>query len=193
MEWPRISVVVVNYNLGFTLGDALESIVSQNYPNLELIVVDAGSTDGSVEIIRSYEENITWWVSEPDEGQYHGIQKGFEKTTGEIMAWLNSDDKYLPRGLFQVAKIFQTFSEVEWIQGHPMEYTPDGGVINRISAPWGRWSQRRYLTYDFQFIQQESTFWRRSLWEKAGSTLGLEFSLAADMELRARFFRHAKL
>lgn len=186
-------MIVVNKDLGSYLEEALDSIVSQNYPNLELIVVDGGSTDNSVDVIRSYEKAIHWWVSESDPGQYHALQKGFEQSSGEIMGWLNSDDKLMPRSLFQIAHVFGTFSEVDWIQGHPMEYTPEGGPLTRISIPWARWSKYRYLTYDFQFIQQESTFWRRTLWEKAGGTLDFEYRVAGDMELWARFFRHAKL
>ena len=132
-------------------------------------------------------------MSEPDEGQYQAIQKGFEKSTGEIMAWLNSDDKYLPRSLFKVAEIFAKYDEVSWLMGLAREYTEDGALVGQITLPWCRWSKYRYLTNDFQFIQQESSFWTRELWEKAGGTLDFEYDLAGDMELWARFFRFEKL
>ena len=192
IELPRISIVIVNYNLADYLETAFRSVVDQGYPNLELIVVDGGSTDGSVEIIKKYDEHITWWVSEADEGQGHAIEKGFAKATGEIMAWLNSDDRYHHRALWEVGKIFSQCSEVDGLMGYPTEYEPDGATINRIALPWARWSKWRYLTYDFQYIMQESTFWRRSLWEEAGAKLDRS-KLAIDMELWARFFRHAKL
>jgi glycosyltransferase involved in cell wall biosynthesis len=168
VSYPKISVVVVNYNLAGYLEDALRSIVDQNYPNLELIVVDGGSSDGSQAVIERFADKIHWWVSEPDKGQYDAVQKGFSHSTGEIMYWLNSDDMLQRRALFVVAEVFQTFPEVEWLTGIASEYHPDGHIVQRITLPWSRWSRLRYLTYDFQFIQQESTFWRRSLWEKAG-------------------------
>lgn len=192
-EFPKISIVIVNYNLADYLETAIRSVVDQEYPNLELIVVDGGSTDESVEIIRKYESKIAWWVSEEDEGQIDALEKGLAKTTGEIMAWLNSDDRYHHRALWEVAKIFNRYEEVSWLMGYPTEFEPGGATINRIALPWARWSKWRYLTYDFQFIMQESTFWRRELWEKAGSHLDRESTFAFDMELWARYFRHAKL
>lgn len=193
LEFPKISVVIVNYNLVDYIEAAIRSVVDQKYPNLELIVVDGGSTDGSVEVIRKYEDQITWWVSEPDNGQIDALEKGFAKTTGDLMAWLNSDDRYHTRAFWEVARIFNRYPEVDWLMGWPTEYERGGASINRIALPWARWSKWRYLTFDFQFIMQETTFWRRGLWEKAGSHLDEEFNYAFDMELWARFFRHAKL
>ena len=191
--YPKITLVTPCYNQAPWLEQTILSVISQGYPNLEYIIIDGGSTDGSVEIIQKYASHFAYWVSEPDQGQYDAIQKGFSQGTGEIMAWLNSDDLYYPNSLFAVARLFQQFPEVEWLMGFPTEYTPEGFPIHRISLPWARWSKYRYYTYDFQFIEQESTFWRRSLWEKAGGYISREFSLAADMELWARFFRHTNL
>jgi glycosyltransferase involved in cell wall biosynthesis len=192
-SYPKISVVTVNYNLAAHLEEAICSVLDQGYPNLEYIVIDGGSTDGSTEIIARYAEQLAWWVSEPDAGQYHAVQKGFERSTGELMYWINSDDRMHPGSLFAIAEIFQTFPEVRWLQGHPTEFTPEGNTINRIGLPWARWSRDRYLCYDFQFIQQESTCWRRDLWEEAGATMDLSLKLAGDLELWARFFRHTRL
>ena len=191
--YPKISIVTVNYNNGAFLEQAIKSVVDQAYPNLEYILIDGGSTDNSLEVIQQYAHHFTYCVSEPDQGQYHAIQKGFDKATGDIMAWLNSDDKYLPRSLFKVAEIFEKYPEVRWLMGLAREYTEDGALVGRISLPWCRWSKSRYLSNDFQFIQQESSFWSRELWEKAGGKLDLNFDLAADMELWARFFRFEKL
>lgn len=192
-NYPKISIVTVNYNNGEFLEDTIKSVIEQEYPNLEYILIDGGSTDNSLEIIERYKEHFAYWVSEPDEGQYQAIQKGFEKSTGEIMAWLNSDDKYLPRSLFKVAEIFDKYEEVNWLMGLAREYTEDGALVGQITLPWCRWSKYRYLTNDFQFIQQESSFWTRDLWEKAGGRLDFEYDLAGDMELWARFFRFDKL
>ncbi|MDG1332111.1 MAG: glycosyltransferase family 2 protein [Crocinitomicaceae bacterium] len=192
-NYPKISIVTVNYNNGEFLEDTIKSVIEQEYPNLEYILIDGGSTDNSLEVIERYKEHFAYWVSEPDGGQYQAIQKGFEKSSGEIMAWLNSDDKYLPRSLFKVAEIFDKYEEVNWLMGLAREYTEDGALVGQITLPWCRWSKYRYLTNDFQFIQQESSFWTRELWEKSGGTLDFKYDLAGDMELWARFFRFEKL
>lgn len=191
--YPKISIVTINYNSAKYLEATILSVLNQNYPNLEYIIIDGGSSDESVEIIKKYEHKLHYWVSEKDEGQYHAVQKGIEKSTGEIMAWINADDLYVPFCFFEVAKIFFQFPDVKWLMGIPREYTESGAMLSRITLPWGRWSKYRYYTYDFQFIQQESTFWKRELWEKAGATMSRDIKYAGDMELWARFFRYEKL
>lgn len=191
--YPKITIVTPNFNNGDYLEDAIKSVLDQGYPNLEYILIDGGSTDHSLAIIEKYKEHFAYFVSESDQGQYHAIQKGFEKGSGEIMAWLNSDDKYLPRAFFTVAEIFEKYQEVNWLQGIAREYTEEGALVGQISLNWSRWSKYRYYTNDFQFIQQETSFWTRELWEKSGGTLDLDYKLAGDMELWARFFRFEKL
>ncbi len=192
-NYPKISIVTVNFNNGDFLEDTIKSVIEQGYPNLEYILIDGGSTDNSLEIIKRYVDHFSYWISEPDDGQYQAIQKGFEKSTGEIMAWLNSDDKYLPHSLFTVAEIFNKYEDINWLMGLAREYTEDGALVGQITLPWCRWSKYRYLTNDFQFIQQESSFWSRELWDKAGATLDFQYDLAGDMELWSRFFRFEKL
>ena len=192
-KYPKISIVLVNKNSGEFLEECILSVVNQNYPNLELVLIDGKSTDNSLDIIKQYENYFSCWISEKDESQYHAVQKGFEKTSGDIMAWMNSDDKYLPGSLHTVALIFNEFPKINWLMGYPGEYSKEGVLLHRISLSWTRWSKLRYYTYDFQFIQQESCFWTRSLWEKAGGNVFTSYSLAGDMELWTRFFRHEKL
>jgi len=102
--YPKISIITPSFNQGKYLEETIFSVLGQNYPNLEYIIIDGGSTDNSVDIIKKYENQLTYWISEPDNGQSHAINKGFMKATGGILAWLNSDDMYLPGVLDYVAK-----------------------------------------------------------------------------------------
>lgn len=102
--WPKISIVTPSYNQGEFIEETIRSVLLQGYPNLEYIIIDGGSTDGSVEIIKKYKKHFTYWVSEADRGQSHAINKGFKHATGELFGWLNSDDYYLPGALAAVAK-----------------------------------------------------------------------------------------
>lgn len=190
---PRISIVTPSFNQGAYLEECIDSILSQNYPNLEYIVMDGGSKDESVSIIRKYEKHLTYWRSRPDAGHYHAINEGFAHSTGEIMAWLNSDDKYHPGALHIVAETFKRFRDVEWIIGRPSVWNEQGRLHKVLSLPL--WYREKYLRGEIgpPHIQQESTFWRRSLWDKAGGRLDTDLSLAADMELWTRFFRFARL
>jgi glycosyltransferase involved in cell wall biosynthesis len=175
--------------------------LDQNYPNLEYIIIDGGSTDGSVDIIKKYESRLAYWVTEKDGGQYHAINKGFARSTGDIMAWLNSDDMYFPWTLRLVANIFRRFAEVHWITSLlPATWNAEG-IVTCITHRAGFGAQAfRYghhtnapTSQNLGFIQQESTFWRRNLWEQSGGCVDEKYRLAADFELWQRFFQHAPL
>src|SRR5258706_6083465 len=117
IAFPRISIVTPSFNQAAYVDATIRSVLDQRYPNLEYIVVDGGSTDGSVDIIRRYEDRLTYWVSEPDRGQADAINKGLARATGEIRAYLNSDDLYLPGALLRVAAEYRAHPDADIICG----------------------------------------------------------------------------
>lgn len=181
--------------------ETLQSVLGQNSSQLEYIVIDGGSTDESRAILQRYGNRLAYWCSEPDAGQYDAINKGFARSTGEVMGWLNSDDKHTPWTLSIVAEIFETFPEIEWLTTlYPLRWDGRGRAV-RCSQRSG-FSRAAYLAgenlptgkwYAPGWLQQESTFWRRSLWERAGGRIDTSWKIAADFELWQRFFQHAEL
>jgi glycosyltransferase involved in cell wall biosynthesis len=190
-NYPKISIVTPNFNGAKYLEATILSVINQEYPNLEYIIIDGGSTDGSVDIIKKYEDKITSWVSEPDNGLYDAIQKGFDKSTGDIMAWINSDDMYYKGSFSIVSEIFLNFKDINWIMGIPSFYDEIGRTVH--VSNFKRWSKFNYYTKDYQWIQQESVFWRRDLWEKVEGRINTNIKLAGDLDLWLQFFRYDKL
>jgi glycosyltransferase involved in cell wall biosynthesis len=125
-EWPRITVVTPVLNGVRFIEDTIRSIVYQGYPNLEYIVVDGGSTDGTIDIIRKYQKHIAWWTSRRDEGVHDALNTGFAHSTGEIMGWLNASDLLHTSGLFVVGSVFASLPAVSWLTGRPTRLNPDG-------------------------------------------------------------------
>jgi glycosyltransferase involved in cell wall biosynthesis len=191
MKYPKISIVTVSYNQVDYLEQTLRSVLDQNYPNLEYVVIDGGSTDGSVDIIKKYADKLTYWVSEKDAGQYDGINKGFAHTTGDIMAWINSSDLYYPWTLRFIAEIFENLPEVQWLSGMPTNLST-GVAPQRIVAPKER-NLYDIVCGDYRWIQQESIFWKRSVWEKAGGKLDTAVRYAGDLNLWIQFYKHTHL
>jgi len=190
MSYPKISIVTPSFNQVKYLEKTILSILDQNYPNLEYLIIDGGSTDGSVDIIKKYKDKLTYWVSEPDNGLYHALQKGFDKTTGEIMGWLNSDDMLHRNSLFTLAEIF-ALKDVRWVQGIPSHYDEYCRCIT--ISPFRKWSKFNFWQGEYQWIQQESTYWHRDLWKKSGGYISQDYKYAGDMELWNRFFKCEKL
>jgi len=184
-------MVTAVYNGAKYLDATIRSVLGQGYPNLEYIIVDGGSTDGTLDVIRRHEKQISSWASGPDKGVYDAINKGFESATGDIFGWLNASDLLHTNGLFVVGSVFAAFPEAQWITGRPSDLSPEGLTVNVRRIP--RWSRFRVLAGANRYIQQESTFWRRSLWERAGGGLQLSCKVAADFDLWIRFFRLAQL
>ncbi|MCE1225287.1 MAG: glycosyltransferase [Geobacteraceae bacterium] len=193
-QLPIISIVTPSFNQAQYLEECIDSILSQNYPNLEYIIMDGGSTDESVEIIRKYEKHLKYWQSQPDNGQYAAIDEGLRMSTGTAMTWLNSDDRLHPGALELIAELFTEQPEVSWVTGRPNGLDVQGRqswVLDMLPL----WSREKYLNYEYHspFIQQEGTFWRRELWEKAGGYIRHDLKYAGDLELWTRFFRYAQL
>lgn len=189
--YPKISIVTPNFNGEKYLEETILSVLDQKYPNLEYIIIDGGSSDRSIDIIKKYEKELSYWISEPDKGMYFAIQKGFEKSTGEIMAWLNSDDMYHRNSLFSVAEIFMSFKYVKWLTGHNTNFDENGRVVS--GRPSYRHNKYNMFLCPNEHIQQESTFWRRSLWVQVGEKLALQYKYAGDFNLWMKFFRYEEL
>ena len=197
IELPSISVVTSCFNAGELVEDTIRSVVQQRYPRLQYVFIDGASKDNTFEIARRYEQDIAVLLSERDDGQYHGIQKGMALANGDVMAWLNGDDIYCPWTLSVVGEIFARFPEVDWIVG-TSSFMNGAGQCTRVSGNSGTAMPREYIRNGWfrpelaGYLQQESMFWRRSLWEKVGG-LDLSLSLAADFDLWRRFAEHAEL
>lgn len=185
VPWPKISIVTPNYNYARYLEATIRSVLIQGYPNLEYIVIDGGSTDGSADIIKKYEPWLAYWHTRKDRGHADAINSGMNRSTGEIMAWLNSDDMYMPWTFRTVAEIFSSLPEAHWLVGHNSWWDGEGRHI--ASKPVYK-NVYNFLLRDFGWIQQESVFWRRGLWEKAGGAMNEDYRLLMDGELWCRFF-----
>jgi glycosyltransferase involved in cell wall biosynthesis len=181
-RFPKISVVTPSYNQGAYLGETLASLVDQRYPDLEVIVMDGASSDGSVDVIRSFEKHIAYWESVPDRGQSHAINKGFEWATGDVLCWLNSDDVLLPGALNAVAFAFNSHSDWDWVSGPSLKF---GEGLHELSGYYELPKDAiEWMVYCP--IAQPSTFWRRSLYERFGG-LDERFHYALDYEYWVRF------
>jgi glycosyltransferase involved in cell wall biosynthesis len=190
MILPKISIVTPNYNGAKYLEETILSVLNQNYPNLEYIIIDGGSTDDSIKIIEKYEKKLSFWVSEKDNGIYDALNKGFKKSTGQIMGWINSDDLLIPKSLYTIAEIF-SLKGVHWLQGNPSLIDKSGRITNCSTIT--KWSKFDFHLGNYRWVQQESTYWTRDLWEKSGSFIDTSLIYAADFELWLRFFQFEKM
>ncbi len=161
---PRITVVTPSYNQGQYLEATIRSVLSQNYPNLEYIVIDGGSTDNSTAVIQKYADHLAYWVSEKDRGQTHAINKGFQRGTGDVMGWLNSDDILLPGALHAIGRAFAQDSTLKVVSGF-RHFIDSGG---RLMNYWIRGLPTAYHLRRRCILPQETVYWRREVWEKLG-------------------------
>lgn len=181
---PKISIVTPSYNQAQFLEETILSVLKQDYPNLEYIIMDGGSTDGSVDIIRKYEDKLAYWVSKPDKGQADAIYRGFEKSTGEILGWINSDDYYLPGAFNAVGRFFQLKPTTKFLVGNVLIVDSKGKFIyHKYNFPA---SFKKLLYGGCRWITQPGTFWRRELFFKVGG-FDINLSFCFDYELFLRF------
>jgi len=192
----RITLVTPVLNGARFFAETIGSIRAQRYPNLEYIVRDGGSTDGSVEIANQARDVVSSLAVERDGGMYSALAKGFAEASGEILGWINSDDVLMPWCLSVVSRYFSEFPECDWITGVPTMMDDKGHVVwTAAVAPRynRRWIARGwYSARGLGGIQQESTFFRRRLYERVGG-IRTEFRLAGDFDLWRRFAMHSKL
>jgi glycosyltransferase involved in cell wall biosynthesis len=163
---PRISIVTPSLNQARYLETAIQSVLSQDYPNLEYIIRDGGSTDGSVDILRRYESRLAQLAVEPDGGPAEAINRGFAAATGDILAWLNADDLYLPGALRAVAAAFTNQPEARLVYGEGWYIDEAGERIEPCRFVRRRFDRRYLVNRDP--ILQPAAFWRRSVWEGTG-------------------------
>lgn len=190
----KISIVTPNFNGADLLERAIQSVIAQDHKNVEHIVMDGGSTDESLQIVARHRSHLAHFVSEKDNGQYDAIAKGFAKSTGDILCWLNSDDIYFPWTMRVVARIFSDYPKIDWIMGVRCELR-DGAVQGFTSVnPFPRDVIRSGAFYPrgLGCIMQEACFWRRSLYEKVGG-ISVDWPFAGDYDLWIRFAEHTDL
>ncbi len=189
MSWPRITVVTPSFNHGRFLEETIQSVLYQDYPNLEYIVMDGGSTDGSADIIRRYSDRLAYWVSRPDHGQTDALIQGFGRASGDVLCWLCADDVWESGTLREIGKIFASQSQTRAVYGDATFVDTRGRRIRLFrTVGFNRW----IWLYTFNYIPQPSTFWRRDLYEQVGG-LNPDLDICMDGELWLRFSEVTKM
>lgn len=183
IQWPKISIITPSYNQGEFLEETIRSIILQNYPNLEYIIIDGGSTDNSIDIIKKYENHITYWVSEKDFGQSHAINKGIFISTGELINWINSDDLLMPNSLFHLAmKFIQANTDRIVIIGYGYEIDEKSKIIRERKVELDPMSSNNlYFKIKGVTIQQAMFFSKRILTEAGGINPLMKYPMDIDL------------
>jgi glycosyltransferase involved in cell wall biosynthesis len=185
-KYPKISVITPSYNQANYIERTIKSVLDQGYKNLEYIIIDGGSIDETVEVIKKYERHITYWVSEKDNGQYHAIKKGFDRATGDILCWLNSDDVFLPNALHNVAEAFRKFPNIDVLYGNIYYIDKSDNIIKDMRNT--RLIPNGYLYKAGFGLSQPEVFWTKSIYDKIGG-IDDNGQFAMDYDLFFRFIR----
>lgn len=187
-SYPRIGVVTPSYNQGSFIGETIDSVLSQNYPNLDYWIIDGGSTDDTTNILKSYGDRIKW-ISEQDRGQGHALNKGFRRIDGDVVAFLNSDDLYLPHTLSSVAHYFHDHPDAMWLTGDHAIIDGKGQAVQGYVVKYKRMLRKQPSFRSLavaNYVVQPSTFWRRGLLEEIGFfDESLHYCFDYDFWLRA--------
>jgi glycosyltransferase involved in cell wall biosynthesis len=186
---PLVSIVTPSFNQAQYLEDTIKSVLDLNYPNVEYIVIDGSSTDGSVEIIERYQDRISYWISEPDNGQTDAINKGFNLAHGEIYAWINSDDIYYPNAVSEAVEYLTRTPDVGMVYGDADFINSQGNRIGKFNAE--QTSYKR-LRRGGVYIPQQAAFWRATLWNQV-APLDTSLYFAMDYDLWLRLARISKI
>jgi glycosyltransferase involved in cell wall biosynthesis len=185
-DLPKISIVTPSYNQGQFLEKTILSVLEQGYPSLEYVIIDGGSSDNSLQIIKKYEAHLDYWISEPDRGQSHAINKGFKQVTGDLLTWLNSDDYYAPKALHEVADMYLTNPMAGAIVGSGKMVDINGNILFEAT----RTNITLESLYDWfdEYFLQPSCFFRREVWTECGQ-LNEQLSYAMDLDLWIKIAR----
>jgi len=185
----RVTIVTPSFNQAPYLEATIQSVLIQDYPEIEYFIMDGGSTDGSLEIIKKYADKLAGWVSEPDKGQTDAINKGFARATGDVLAWLNSDDTYEPGAVTQAVELLAQHPEISMIYGDCNYIDEAGRVIGRFPAAQ---TDYRRLREGYVHIPQQASFFRADLVRRVGQ-LDPTFYFAMDYDLWVRLAKIAPL
>ena len=186
MNTPKISIITPSFNQVEFLERTIRSVIDQDYPNIEYIVIDGGSTDGSVDLIKKYEHRLAYWVSEKDRGQAHAINKGLERATGDWVAWQNSDDTYYPGVFSQLASVAKSNSALQLIIGNMNLIDRDDVLLRDLK--YVRPTYKSLLS-EGMVLTNQAAFWRRSLHQEIG-LLSEAFDCSFDYEWFLRLLAH---
>ena len=187
---PLLSIVIANYNYGQYLGEAIESVLGQSCDDYELIVVDAGSTDNSVDVIKRYAERIAWWVSEPDNGQSNAFNKGFFRARGKFLTWLNADDVMLPGTVEKLRCATKSNPWCEWFVGGALWLDPEMKLVKCVRSR--RFSETRFKYGSVNVWGPSSFFTKRLLTSVNGVDERFKYKMDTDLWLRFAHYEHAR-
>lgn len=186
---PLVSIVTPSFNQAAYLEETIQSVLAQDYPRIEYIVIDGGSTDGSVDVIRKYQSSLAFWVSEQDKGQTDAINKGFDRAKGDILAWINSDDTYNPKAVGEAVLYLMENPDVAMVYADCDFIDEQGRVIGKFAS---RQTDYKKLRQGYVHIPQQTMFFRAKHWKEVGP-LDPSFYFAMDYDLWVRIAARAPI